>query len=337
MKAMFFRLALLVLLLALVALLVPSGMIISTGYAEFEFVVPGQTPAPEEETTETVSGFEDVDAGYLAPLVGGVDPLPIDKSPGYAPDPNGYLSDREYRDDSIAVRIVEGRAYDTTYLVAYVTVADASQIRTTVAGRHNSEDTVRGAVMAKRVNAVLAINGDYYSYRDGVYIIRQGKQYRNYPNGLDTLFIDDKGDFHVVEYASRENVDAFLAELDGEVINSFAFGPLLVRDGKRVEEIHYFDIGTVRETQRMGIAQIGPLQYMCVSTEGPEDPGSRGLTVEEFAELMETLGADIAYNLDGGSSNTLVFQGEKINSPQNPKIRYIFDILYFASAVKPEE
>ena len=40
MKAMFFRLALLVLLLALVALLVPSGMIISTGYAEFEFVVP---------------------------------------------------------------------------------------------------------------------------------------------------------------------------------------------------------------------------------------------------------------------------------------------------------
>ena len=148
MKAMFFRLALLVLLLALVALLVPSGMIISTGYAEFEFVVPGQTPAPEEETTETVSGFEDVDAGYLAPLVGGVDPLPIDKSPGYAPDPNGYLSDREYRDDSIAVRIVEGRAYDTTYLVAYVTVADASQIRTTVAGRHNSEDTVRGAVMA---------------------------------------------------------------------------------------------------------------------------------------------------------------------------------------------
>ena len=38
-----------------------------------------------------------------------------------------------------------------------------------------------------------------------------------------------------------------------------------------------------KETQRIAIAQMGPLSYLVVTTEGPENPGSTGLTLPEFA------------------------------------------------------
>ena len=67
------------------------------------------------------------------------------------------------------------------------------------------------------------------------------------------------------------------------------------------------------------------------------------MTATQFAELVSRLGYDlsengarIAYNLDGGSSNTLVFRKQKINSPDNPKTRDVNDIVYFATLV-PEK
>jgi len=324
------RVCFFVLLLALMAFIVTSSVLVAPAHAS--------TPSSDDAAMET----EDDDGTLLSPAEeseparSAIVPLPIDDSGGFVPDPDGYLSEWVYEDASISVRIVKGRANETDYLVATIKVADPSQIRTAAAGKPNSQETAAGAVIAKRMNAVLAINTDYYSYRPNGYIVRQGVVCRQIPNTMDILFIDDRGDLHVVEYPTQQKVAEFLASLEEDgrrVVNSFEFGPLLVRDGKKVEEIHYFDIGTVKPTQRMGIAQIGPLEYLCVSTEGPEDPGSVGFTVEQFAELMESLGAEIAYNMDGGSSNTLVFNNMKINSPKNRKIRSIPDILYFATAV----
>ena len=308
----------LVLLLALMAFAVTSGVLVAPAYAS--------APPPNDAASA---------GGVSSPSA--VTPLPVDKSGGFKPDPDGYLSEWEYQDASLSVRIVGDRIHDTDYLVAYIKVADPSQVRTAVAGRHNSQETVPGATIAKRVNAVLAINGDFYSFRPNGYIIRQAQGYHKIPNGLDILFIDDRGDLHAVESPTRESVAGYLASLNGrQIINSFTFGPLLVRDGAPITKPYSSDVAAGKQTQRMGIAQIGPLEYLCVSTEGPEDPGSSGLTIEQFAGLMESLGADIAYNLDGGSSNTLVFGNKKINSPNNPKVRPIFDILYFATAIDSE-
>jgi exopolysaccharide biosynthesis protein len=92
-----------------------------------------------------------------------------------------------------------------------------------------------------------------------------------------------------------------------------------------------------RAAQRMCLAQLGPLEYMCISSEGPEDPGSTGLTLEQFAELVASFeGVTNAYNLDGGSSSTMVFNRDKVNSPNNPKRRPLKDIIYFASAYQPD-
>lgn len=321
------RILMLALMLLAIAVLAPSG----AARAEGGLIV--YDDVDEDEAVGVLIDVEPTPVPLPQWPTAQIAPLPVDDKPAPKPDANAYTSEFAYDDGSLRVSIEPGRANDTNYLVARVRIADPSQLRTATAGGYYSTYTCKGFLIANRVNSVLAINGDFYNYRNDGYVVRQGTVVRNRPNGFDALLIDDKGDFHVVEYADRKTLDAFLENFDGEIVNAMSFGPLLVRDGKRVEEIHYFDVGTNKPTQRMGIAQVGPLEYLCVSTEGPEDPGSRGFTVAEFADLMEEIGCEIAYNLDGGSSNTMVWRGEKLNSPDNPKERYIGDIIYFATAV----
>ena len=58
-------------------------------------------------------------------------------------------------------------------------------------------------------------------------------------------------------------------------------------------------------------------------------------TIEEFADIMYQLGCKQAYNLDGGNSATLVFNGQVFNEKAADE-RDVQDIIYFATAVDGE-
>jgi exopolysaccharide biosynthesis protein len=261
--------------------------------------------------------------------------LPVDDSAGPVPDPNAYLPDNTgYQDASLSVKIAQFRQYDTNIIVAHITVQDASQLRTAMSGAFGSTRNISGAKLAKRYNAVLAINGDYFNFVNTGYIIRQGKLYRNnLTEGSDVLLIDDHGDFHAIQDATEAKIAAFT----GTVVNSFSFGPALVVDGKAQPITKNNHIASDEATQRMIIAQTGPLAYLCVATEGPENEGSTGLTLGQAATLMESLGCETAYNLDGGGSSTMVLNNVKINALSTHKVRDICDILYFATLVTPAQ
>ncbi len=254
---------------------------------------------------------------------------------GLAPQKDGYLSDTEYTDPTISIRIEKGRMYDTNYMVAYVTLANATQLRTEMASGYYSDQTLLGSGLAKRVNAVLAINGDFFSYRTEGYTCRQGKTYRKRCDGIkDILIIDDNGDMHIIKQATNDDLAAFT----GTPVNGFTFGPGLVIDGVRQTDFINTNNGPTTSAQRMCLAQTGTLTYLCICCEGPEDPGSTGMTLEQFNDLVCSFeGVQNAYNLDGGSSVTLVFKNKKINSPDNPKRRPLSDIIYFATAYIPDE
>ncbi|MBR2099553.1 MAG: phosphodiester glycosidase family protein, partial [Firmicutes bacterium] len=50
------------------------------------------------------------------------------------------------------------------------------------------------------------------------------------------------------------------------------------------------------------------------------------------AEFLQELGVETAYNLDGGGSSTMVYQGEVVNNPttsgNSVKERSVSDIVY---------
>ena len=262
-------------------------------------------------------------------------PLELDAASGHMPNAENYLADNAgYQDETISVSIETTRAYDTTIMIARIKITDPSQIRTTMAGRYGQTGGSFPQVVAKRANAVFAINGDYFNYRSTGHLVRQGQTYRSRPDtDLDTLIIDENGDFTIIKDPTKESIAAF----EGTMINTFNFGPALIIDGEKVLPVKRMEAGVTNQTQRMAIAQAGPLEYVCVATEGPENEGSVGLTIEELIDFMYGLGVKQAYNLDGGSSSAMILNNEKINALSSRKNRPICDMIYFATLIPGEE
>lgn len=278
-------------------------------------------------------------AGILsfALLLGGcalaeLEPLPVDDSPAPKAKAENYLPEfGGYQDESLSVSIETTRAYDTTITVARVKIAHPSQMRTAMADKYGSTRSALPRIITKRTNSVFAVNGDFFNFHTKGYLVRQGKLYRDNPKPeMDMLVVDDKGDFHVIIDPTAEKIAAF----EGTMVNTFTFGPALLADGQPVEDNYQDDIGYDKKTQRMVMAQDGPLSYVFVATEGPENKGSVGLTIPELMEFVSGLNLVTAYNLDGGSSSAMLLGNDKINSLSSGKVRPLCDILYFATLVK---
>ena len=261
-------------------------------------------------------------------------PLPIDLSGGVPADPNGYIGEWEYSDPTIHVKIESGRVSDCDYWVADIQLGHASQLRTAPADSFSSNMVMPGTAIARRVNAILAIDGDYFCYTRKGFILRQGTVYLDKLEGRrDLLLIDEDGDFHFIHNAADgEGV----TEIDGKkIINAFFFGPILVQDGKLNKDYNFDEMTSFEPCQRMCIGQVGPLHYKVVCCAAPYR-GSTGMKTRAFAKLVLDLGIENAYNLDGGDSTMLIFNGKKINDVDNPKTRDLADIIYFASAANAE-
>jgi len=284
--------------------------------------------------------------------------IPMDAVHGSEPLKSGYLSDTVYEDPSISVTIERGRIYDTGYLVAHIKLANATQLRTAFAeGKYSKYEERRQnpLTMAKKAMPVFAINGDFYGdarRRNKGIVIRQGTVYRDFKDNIETdskraydlLLIDFNGDFHILKQATLEDYKAW----EGKIMHGFTFGPGLIIDGERQTDFVNMNNAVNKEAQRMVIAQVGELEYLCVCTEGgPDDPQSVGLTMDQLADLLSTFDGvqspykvQNAYNLDGGSSSWMIFQQkgkyDKINCLSNPKRSSLCDIIYFASAYQPD-
>ena len=256
--------------------------------------------------------------------------LPVDFTPGKTVDPACYISETEYQDPTLHVTIETGRKDNCDYWVARIKIGHPSQLRTAAAAGFENDFTMKGVILARRQNAVLAINGDYYSYYQYGYILRQGKEFRDKLRAeRDVLAIDENGDFHIFYTPEKNSMQPVMK--NKKLINVFHFGPSLVVNGQVDSLEASYWLAPESKRQRMCIAQTGELEYMALCCAAPLR-GSEGMTLLQFAQLAQELGAQTAYNLDGGDSTMMIFKGQKINDVENKNTRDISDIIYFASA-----
>ena len=264
--------------------------------------------------------------------------LPLDFTVPPEPNADQYTEDG-YEDESIRVRIEHQEMDDGTKMhVAYVQIADASQLRTGVVNpdKLGSSKTSSVSALAKKYNAVIAINGDNYvdNPTKTSFEYRMTQKIRSKTNKYkDILIIDDQGDFHLFQRSKgvKEFPDE-LKKMNRKLVNAFTFGPALVIDGELVEIDEEYGYNPHGREPRTAIGQLGPLSYVLVVIEAKDRSGSSGFSQTRLGEFMHELGCKQAFNLDGGNSAEMVFGGQIIKGMRGGDERGLSDIIYFASA-----
>ncbi|MDO4973770.1 MAG: phosphodiester glycosidase family protein [Eubacteriales bacterium] len=254
---------------------------------------------------------------------------------------------RYYIDDTILVILWKEDIEGNSVTFTEVKVADGSQLRRKLADdSFGVQVQYFASELAHSTNAVVAMNADYYLFRDFGIVAYDRELYRfntgNYSgqiskyNCVDTLFVTSGGDFlykRVGEESSRESILQFMQEND--VLFTIAFGPVLVENGQPLV-CDWYPVGEINSGySRAGIGQVSPLHYLYMSLNHSPEKEARW-TVNTFAQHFAEKGVITAYCLDGGQTGEVVFQGEPYNYIDFNKERQVSDILYFATAL-PEE
>jgi exopolysaccharide biosynthesis protein len=239
-------------------------------------------------------------------------------------------TDTSYSDGNITIKITTDRVDGTTVYVADIQVTSVEYLKAALAGStYGKNVTAVTSSIASSNNAILAINGDYYGARDSGYVVRNGTLYRSDSAGSDQedLVVYSDGSFDIVNEG-----DVTAEELvQNGAWQVFSFGPGLI-DGGELTVSADSEVGrSMTSNPRTAIGEISPLHYVMVVADGRTSE-STGLSLYQLAEYMQSLGVQTAYNLDGGGSSTMYWNGQVINNPTTTgnsiKERKVSDIVY---------
>ena len=244
---------------------------------------------------------------------------------------NAQVTDTSYSDGNISVTLTEKTVNETQVYVADITLSSSDYLKTALAqNSYGTNVTAKTSVTAAENNAILAVNGDYYGANSSGYVIRNEVVYRDSvredaSNGDLAIYKD--GSFKII-YEDQVSADQLVQ--DG-VVNLLAFGPSLVENGEISVDTNTEVGQAMSSNPRTAIGIIDENHYIIIVSDGRTSE-SKGLSLYQMAEVMKSYGVKTAYNLDGGGSSTLYFNGQVINKPTTggSKIseRAVSDIVY---------
>lgn len=236
-----------------------------------------------------------------------------------------------YLDETIFAIVWQEVRQGCTYTFSEVKIAHASQFRRFLAGgSYGSDKQFFTTQMASDVNAVVASSGDFYKFRNYGIIVHEGVVRRVNGEKVDTCFIDDKGELIFVRAGQITTMEAAQKFVDENNIRfSIAFGPILIENGQRCEPYSY-PIGEINERYaRAGLAKVEDLHYLVATANRYQTTP----TIHDFAQVLQELGVEKAYTLDGGQTGVIAMNDKMMNPNQYGSQRAISDIFYFATAI----
>jgi len=235
---------------------------------------------------------------------------------------------------TVTKKTVGSGANLVTYYVADLKLAAGTALRAALAKDTFGENIIENtSTIAKANNAAWAINGDYYGFRDTGIVIRNGVAFRD-SGARQGLAVFRDGTLALYD---ETTTTAAKLIADG-AWQTLSFGPGIVNDGKVVSGIESVEVDTnignhsiQGEQPRTGLGMIAPNHLVAIVADGRASGYSRGVTMTEFAQLFTGLGAQVAYNLDGGGSSVMFYNGALASNPLGRgQERGTSDILYVA-------
>ncbi|HCA59894.1 MAG: phosphodiester glycosidase family protein [Acidobacteria bacterium] len=119
----------------------------------------------------------------------------------------------------------------------------------------------------------------------------------------------------------KETIDSrgsYNIDKNFDVVNGV---PQLIKDGKidiTWEEEKASRAFVFNRHPRTAVAKLKDGKFLMVTVDGRQPGVSVGMTLQELAEYLLSLGAVDAMNLDGGGSTTMVLDGKVVNKPSDP-------------------
>ena len=237
------------------------------------------------------------------------------------------FTDSSYSSRDICIKISsydtgEG-VIDSPYTVADIYVRDIRCLQSYFAGGkyiptgHGEEILT----LMEESGAIVAANGDYYSMQMGSGVLRNGVLYRYPKADFDVFVLYDDGS--VTIYPKRSiRTEQDWAKAFENAWQVWSFGPsLLDEDGKQYEDLRASLFPVVaNRNPRTGIGYYEPGHYCLVVVDGRDGDSAPGASIEEFASVFESLGCKQAYNLDGGGTSRMAFDGEIITEPSQDRV-----------------
>ncbi len=268
----------------------------------------------------------------LSETISTVSNVTVQKTNNLAVPESAKTTTNSYVDENMEIKLEQITSNDTQLYVADIKVNNPELLKTALANnQYGTNVTAKTSETAQNNNAILAVNGDYYGANSTGYVIKNGVIYRdtvrdNASNGDLAIYKD--GSFKII----YENEISAQQLLDDGVVNLLAFGPALVENGEVVVDENTEVGRAMSSNPRTSIGIIDENHYIIIVGDGRTSE-SKGLSLYELAQVMKQYGAKTAYNLDGGGSSSLYFNGQLINKPTtNGKTiseRAVSDIVYF--------
>ena len=242
----------------------------------------------------------------------------VNPSPTYAPgDFSAHFPDYDtgtgcaysYQSDNLRVAITKKYTQKASYYYADVWVRSIDVFRTETANNEFGTGVRDWPLnIANEHNAVFAVTGDYFGARAEGLVIRNGNMYReSITSDVCLLFADG-----TMETYKKDSIN-LSEQLPRGIWQGWSFGPCLLENGQAIE---YFTDPIRVANPRTAMGYFEPGHYCFVVVDGRQET-SDGMTLSELSEVFAQAGCKCAYNLDGGQTSAMIFQGRIINSPSD--------------------
>ena len=227
-----------------------------------------------------------------------------------------------YTSATLNINLQRKKLHGISYWVAHIKTASPSQLKSALSnGTYGgTRQTTSSAVSANK--GIIGVNGSAFDYGTGKpsplgMCIKNGKIYGDYATSYSVMAVKKDGTIYTPPQGlSGKDL------LKAGVKDTYNFGPILIKDGAAqppwAETQKYYP--------RTAVGMVKPNDYVLLVTDTGE---YTGLNHWDMVKIFQSYNCKYAYNLDGGGSSTLYYNGRVMNKLIGNYQRPCADFLFF--------
>ena len=242
----------------------------------------------------------------------------------------------EYNSNTLKIQVKKVNKYSAVYWTAHIKIKSASQLKSALSyGTYGGTRQLTSSAVPAN-GGIIGVNGSAFSYSTGkpgfdAVMIKNGKIYNTaLGTSYSVMAVSKDGTM----YTPNQGLSASQLVAAG-VKDTYNFGPVLLQDGKVVPlntqgSPDNFSLVTYKDP-RTAVGMVKPGEYVLLVADGRGSNGSSGLKHAEMITIFKSFGCTYAYNLDGGGSSAICFNGWLLNRPSDGTERACGDFLLFTN------